>query len=93
MIGTSCVSSKKHDDLMAERDAVQNRLDKSNADKDELNAQITEMESMQSKLKTEVANGQRDLDLTIYHWNLVQLRAVRQTAPTRAPETDNNLGF
>jgi chemotaxis protein MotB len=62
LIGTSCVSSKKHNDLMADRDAIQNRLDKSNADKDELNAQIAEMESMQSKLKTDVANGQRDLE-------------------------------
>ena len=62
LIGTSCVSSKKHNDLMAERDAVQNRLDKCNSDIEELNAQIAEMESMQSKLKTEVANGQRDLE-------------------------------
>lgn len=62
IFGTSCVSSKKHKDLMAERDALQNRFDKCEADKGELKAQMTDLEKEQGKLKTELANANRNLE-------------------------------
>ena len=62
VFGTSCVSSKKHKDLMAEKDALENRMQKCQTEKEELNATISDMETMQAKLKTEVANANRELE-------------------------------
>ena len=38
-------------------------------------------------------NGQKGSDLAIYHSNLAQIHAVRPKTATRAPETDQKLGF
>lgn len=59
MFGTSCVSSKKYDDLMAEKEALS---EKCMNDKQEMKAQIDELESEKGKLKTEVANTSRELE-------------------------------
>ena len=62
LFGTSCVSSKKHKELMAEKDALMNRFDQCQTEKGELNATISEMETMQAKLKTDLANANREIE-------------------------------
>jgi chemotaxis protein MotB len=61
VMASSCVSSKKHKDLMAEKDAIMSRLDKCNDEKNELNAQLRGLEDEKAKMKTELANKDREL--------------------------------
>ncbi|MDX1686055.1 MAG: OmpA family protein [Saprospiraceae bacterium] len=58
LFGTSCVSNKKYDDLMAEKEALS---EKCKSDKEEMQAKINELETNNSKLKTDVANTEREL--------------------------------
>ncbi len=60
VVGTSCVSSKKHKNLLAEKDALMAKYEKSKAMVDDLKGQVNVLETEKSSMKTDLANAVRD---------------------------------
>lgn len=87
---SSCVSSKKHKDLLAEKEALMNRYDKCNEEKKELAGQIRDLEGEKSKMKTQLANKDRELVTAAKNLDDCNEKSERRAAQLKAVKKQIN---
>lgn len=87
---SSCVSSKKHKDLLAEKEALMNRYDKCNEEKKELASTIRTLEGEKAKMKTQLSNKDRELSSSAKKLEDCQNESERRAAQIKAVKKQIN---
>lgn len=90
VILSSCVSSKKHKELLAEKEALMNRYDKCNEEKKELATTIRGLEDEKSKMKTQISNKDRELASAAKKLEDCQTESERRAAQIKAVKKQIN---